>query len=336
MKKSLIALAALAAVTAASAQSTVTLSGKLAFGYQSAQSATAGTLGTVNGLGVTDGDFVLTAVEDLGGGLKATMVMSTLSRGRDTTISGRDSSITLGGGFGSVMVGAIEAANGILGLAAAGAPVIGLDSRGAAQSDTSTGSTLSGISRAAVSTAANTDILMYTTPSISGFSFSAAIMDAPAAFGAQNTAASHDSMMLRASYAAGPLAAMVDMTQFDKNAMTAVSASTPDDRLRLSASYDLGVMKIGGGYEKLTSTAATNNVNKQTVIGASVPLGAFTLGAVFSNNKLQGGTSIKGTEVGVNYALSKRTGVRLATQTIKETGLAGSADRTQLRLMHTF
>ena len=336
MKKSLIALAALAAVTTASAQSTVALTGTLAFGYMSAQSATAGTLGSVSGLGVTDGHFNMTAVEDLGGGLKATAAMEVLSRGRDTTIAGRNASITVNGGFGTVMIGAIEAANGIQGMAGAGAPTIGLDTRGAAQSDTSTGSTLSGISRAAISTATNTDILMYTTPTISGFSFSAAIMDATANFGAQNTAATHDSVMLRASYSAGPFAAMIDTTQFDRNAMTAVSATTPDDRLRIAASYDLGVMKIGAGYEKLESTAATNNTNKQTVLGASVPLGAFTLGAVFSNNKLEGGTSIKGTDLGVSYSLSKRTVVQLAAQSIKETGLAGSADRTRLKLQHSF
>ena len=331
MKKSLIALAALAAFGTASAQSTVALTGKLAFGYQSAQSATAGTAGSLSGLGVTDGDFVLTAVEDLGGGLKATATMAVQSRGRTTAISGRDASITLSGGFGSVMIGAIEAANGIQGLAAGGAPVMGLDTFGAHQSTAAA----SGISRAAVSEAANTDVLMYTSPSISGFSFSAGIFDAPEKFGAQNTTATADSVLVRASYSAGPLTAMADMTQYDKNAMTAVSASTPDDRLRMSASYDLGVMKIGAGYEKGTSTAATNNVNKQTMVGASVPLGAFTMGAVFSNNKLQGGTSIKGAEVGVNYALSKRTSLNALTGSFdKATGAEQSI--TRIRMDHTF
>ena len=280
---------------------------------------------------MTDGDVVFTAVEDLGGGLKATASIATLMRGRDTTVSGRDATISVAGGFGTVMIGAIEAGNGIIPLAGAGAPTIGLDTFGAAQSTAAA----SGISRTAVSAAANTDILMYTSPNISGFSFSAAMMDATTAFGAESTSAAQDSTMLRVNYANGPLAAMADLTSFGKNSLT-TAATTADDRVRMSASYDLGVAKIGAGYEKIQTLATTNNGNKQTMFGVSVPVGAFTFGATSSNNKLDGGTTIKGTEMGVNYALSKRTAIQVATQKIKETGVTGSADRTRIRLLHSF
>ena len=76
MKKSLIALAALVAVTAASAQSTVTLSGSVALGLLT-DGATKATQRT--NIGVLDGStsnmFVFTASEDLGGGLTATAVI---------------------------------------------------------------------------------------------------------------------------------------------------------------------------------------------------------------------------------------------------------------------
>ena len=59
--------------------------------------------------------------------------MDIQSRGRDTTIAGRDASITLVTGFGGFTLGAVEAGNGILGLGGAGAPVIGIDGNTAGQ-----------------------------------------------------------------------------------------------------------------------------------------------------------------------------------------------------------
>lgn len=83
MKKSLIALAALAAVGAASAQSSVTLYGRLDVGYGSQTSemrATPTGTNAVRSRGVMDGGQTSNAlgfrgVEDLGGGLKATFTI---------------------------------------------------------------------------------------------------------------------------------------------------------------------------------------------------------------------------------------------------------------------
>ena len=144
MKKTLVAIAALALVGAASAQSTVNLTGKFRFAYQAFNNGTGAANAKSNGFAVTDGDVVFAAVEDLGGGLKAGATMAVRVRGRATTstasatavvapattlagsasgapVDGRDATVFLMGGFGSLVGGAVEAANGIIGYGGAGA-----------------------------------------------------------------------------------------------------------------------------------------------------------------------------------------------------------------------
>ncbi|MDP3886460.1 porin [Hydrogenophaga sp.] len=323
MKKSLVALAALTLVGAASAQSTVVLSGKLGFAYTTSEAAGAAPA-KANGLGVTDGDFVLTASEDLGSGLKATASMAVQSRGRDTGISGRDASLTLAGGFGSVMIGAIELGNGIIGLGGADAPTMGLDG--------ATG--LGGISRAVLSDVMNMDVLMYTSPDMGGLTVSAAMMDAPGAGGMQSTAATQDAVLVGVNYAAGVIAAAADYTKFGMN-----NAPAPgfDKRVRLSASYDLGMVKLGAGYENLQTTAAANNDETQYLIGVSAPVGnAVTVGLNYVRNRKDADNTITAYELGANYALSKRTGVQAAYQSISEDNVAGRATALRVRLLHSF
>jgi predicted porin len=64
----LAALAVVAASGAAFAQSSVSLTGKLRFAYGTAKAVDGA---KTTGVGVTDGDWNIAAVEDLGGGLKA-------------------------------------------------------------------------------------------------------------------------------------------------------------------------------------------------------------------------------------------------------------------------
>ena len=151
MKKTLIALAAVAVTSTAMAQ--VTLSGKLAYGWETASNAAGAT--TNKGLKVTDGHFTLGASEDLGGGMKIASSMEMLSRGRGTDVSARNASLTVTGGFGGVTIGAIEAGNGIIGLGGAGAPTIGLDGNAA---------TGIGANLGVLSEASNVDIIAYTLP----------------------------------------------------------------------------------------------------------------------------------------------------------------------------
>ena len=124
MKKTLVAMAALAVVGAASAQSSVTLYGKLDATVQSATQKTAGvkTVAGNSGLGVdaaglSGSRWGLKGTEDLGGGLKAVFQLESgfsqdsgnLGQGATGALQGllfgRQAFVGVSGGFGTVSFG---------------------------------------------------------------------------------------------------------------------------------------------------------------------------------------------------------------------------------------
>ena len=110
MKKSLLALAVAAALPGvALAQSSVTLSGVFKSGIASTQlsNGTANN-GRINGMHDGSSRFVLSGVEDLGGGLKAIFQIDQRFRGEESPASAQAGGATwvgLAGGFGSVKLG---------------------------------------------------------------------------------------------------------------------------------------------------------------------------------------------------------------------------------------
>lgn len=315
MKKTLIALAALA-TSAAFAQSSVNLTGKFGVAYTINETA-AGV--KTNGFGVTDGDVVFSAVEDLGGGMKAAANMAVRVRGRGPAgvVDGRDATVSLMGGFGALTLGAVEAGNGIIGLASAGAPTIGQDN----------GVTLDG--------AANVDLFQYTTPAlIPGLTARLQVTDSigsPGADGLQAASPLLDATTVGVAYGAGPLALNADYTKFGQNA---AAATSPDARTRISGSYDLGMVKLGAGYQAKESFAGVKETN--FMVGVSAPLGPVTVGATYAKKDSDNNAAdATGFEVGANYALSKRTGVQAAYRSQKITGQS-AATAIRVRLMHSF
>jgi hypothetical protein len=270
----------------------VTLSGKLAVGFQKAQ-------GGVGGMSVTDGDLKVTAVEDLGGGLKATANAEMTNRGRQSAIAGRDATIGLSGGFGSVTVGNIEIGNGIVGRAFAGAPV----------------SLATGYDGAILDGAANGDIVAFTSPSMNGLTVGVTRADSiGSAVGESAGKGTLQANVLAVNYAAGALSAGVDTTKF--------YGTSTASRTRASASYDLGIASVGFGYSKKQGT------DRQTAMGVKVPMGAVTLGAIYAKNG-----AAKGYGVGMDYALSKRTALNVSYG--DETSDANGT-QYRVRLLHSF
>ena len=331
MKKSLIALATLAATGTAfsmghSAGSSVTLSGKFGVSYFK-------TMGGVANMGVTDGDLRFVAVEDMGGGLRATADMELRVRGRaqaddgSTTgandgVGGRNATVGLSGGFGSLTLGSIELANGIKARAWAGAPIgiaYALEQR-------RTGGVLGG--------AANADTLIYTTPELmKGLRFSYIHVDDIGTPGATKGVSGNAYQL---NYAQGPLSMGGDYTKFEN-----VTAGGPNDgrtRVRVSGSYNLGAAVLGVGYEKNKKASAIANAAHWTT-GIRIPVGAVTLGAVYvkSSADALATNANKGYALAAEYALSKRTAVNFTY--VDQSGSSAAAvnkSEYQLRMMHSF
>lgn len=302
-----------------------------------------------NGIGVTDGDWNIGVVEDLGGGLKAGANMALRLRGRDAAtdaLSGgsltdgngarpRDTSMYVSGGFGTVLVGAVEAGNGLLPLLGAGGPVyIGLDNG------------------AQLAAATNTDLLQYTSPAFSGLTVRAALLDNVGGNGAESVAKTQDARLIGLNYAAGPLSAAVDFTSYGLNsviqpavtgAFTATGVTLPaaavtvaaDSRTRLSASYDLGVARVGAGYQTAKTTAGIKK--NETAVSVSAPFGPIVAGVIYASSKTDGvAGNNTGFDLGVQYNLSKRTYVALQAQSTKGAGATASATNTRIQLGHSF
>ena len=293
-------MAAVAVAGAATAQVSVT--GALGFGWEGVSPAVGG---SETGIKVTDGNVKFSASEDLGGGMSVLTAMDIQSRGRDTTIAGRDASITLVTGFGGFTLGAVEAGNGILGLGGAGAPVIGQDGNTA------------GLEDGVLDGGVNVNIAKYSLPLGNGIGISVSRTDSAAALRGPNAGNTYG-----ATYSMGAISAALDFTDVALG-----------KRTRVSGSYDLGVAKLGAGYQTLKGTGATST-NKQTVLGVSAPYGAFTFGLNYATQK-QLTTAVKGIDLGVSYALSKRTNVYAQMQSVT-IGNLGAAKTTRVKMVTSF
>jgi len=310
MKKSLIALAALAAVTAASAQSTVTLSGN----YGAAQQSYDRNAVAQKGLVVTDSSIRLTATEDLGGGLRASF-FSQLTAGSErgaansAGVTKEDSSISLTGGFGTVAFANTRTSDtGISAMVfASWLPRTqwydSVSARAAADAFSYTSPTFSGV-RVGVS---STEIALVTATGVLTGGDGQFQTGSSASSGSTANATANTNFRvttLSATYSEGPV--MIAIAQKNTNLTAAlVSAGVKKANTELAATYDLGVAKLGLAYD--TATTTTGAVTGKDLVGYSVnvPVGAFEIGA----NAAERGTN-RFIEYGVNYNLSKRTSVR--------------------------
>ena len=315
-------MAAVAVAGAASAQ--VSITGNLGYGWETKSQ---GNGPSTKGLKVTDGNVKFSATEDLGGGMSVATAMDIQSRGRDTTIAGRDASITLVTGAGGFTLGAVEAGNGIIGLGGAGAPTIGLDGN-RAQTDPVAGARNNGV----LDGASNVNIAQYSLPVGNGFGISIARIDDTATGEGANPG-----NVYGATYAMAGFNVKVDVTKAQLL-----------NRTRLSASYDLGSAVIGAGYQTRKPNNATaetllgKGTNKQTIIGVAMPVGALTVGLNYATNKNADdigangkGLSNKGTDIGVSYALSKRTALYAQMQRVT-VGTADATTTTRFKLKTSF
>jgi predicted porin len=324
MKKTLIALAVLAASGASFAQATIT--GNYTFGYKQTQDA--GKAQT-SGIGTDTAAIQFGATEDLGGGLKAAAQVSIASAYRGATVGGEDAKLTLTGGFGQLTMGTVESANGLLAIGSSGASGFGLD-----------GNVISG--------STNLDVIGYGLPLGNGLSLGVSYTDLGTVsqnptLGAGTTgpAYSQSSWTVGVTYAAGPLAAKLDTTSYNRNGDTDIAGAglnIAQSRYRLSGAYDFGMARLSAGYSRKSSSGDITQY--ETLVGIKVPVGAVTAGLDYATASTDNaGTKQaekQGYSLGVSYALSKRTSVSASYLNWDTKGTEGTNTGFRTFISHSF
>jgi len=352
MKKSLIALAALAAMTAASAQSTVAISGTYNLGFQKVDSG-------ATSFDLYDANITFAGVEDLGGGLKASFSVNTQFGGRqnlnktsatstvptttkDSGIWGRNVVLSLAGGFGTVSGGRIEGTNTI-----ESAIVSNQSLSNGFDQNSLTGSK------------SNYTTVGYTTPAFNGFTVTVSNLKLlQTTFAPATTTATTDATtgittltaaaastetsvnVVGASYSNGPLVAGLAYKMVD------LANTTKGNKTEMFATYDLGVAKLGLGYAKNSGTAYEGQKAGMLISGA-VPMGALTIGADYYTRGAGGATTAAGVLLGgsaidgkayalvAKYDLSKRTNLRATVGKLTGTSLANE-QQYRVGMYHAF
>jgi len=316
MKKHLIA-AAVAGAFAVPAMAQVTVYGRVDQGYNTLKATSGATVNskTTGIAGIAAGNRIgFRGEEDLGGGLKASFTAEYAIEPDENTGLGaagnRQSFLGLSGGFGSVIVGRqytlIHSIQGAM------------DPNGNANA--------AGWLPSLTNSVRSDDTIIYTTPSLQGFtaSVSQALAGSEASSAAGATKAG-DATGIALAYTAGPLSlravqesiknTALSVTRPGQTAATALSDALANRKAQsVGASYNFGPATVyflntsaRGGSAADAGKLTSNN------IGLRVPLGAITANASVSTGKYtdSGAASVKlsGYVLGANYALSKRTAV---------------------------
>jgi predicted porin len=330
MKKTLIALAVLAASGASFAQATIT--GNYTFGYKQTQAAGAASQA---GFGTDTAAVQFGATEDLGGGLKASAQVSFGGAFRGNGVTGEDAKVNLTGGFGSLTMGTVEIANGLLAIGSSGASGFGLD-----------GSTN------VISGSTNLDLIAYGLPLGNGLTLGVSYVDGGTAantptlgVGSSGVALHQPSWTLGVTYASGPLSAKIDATAYARKGDTDLTSNTNDNRYRLSAGYDMGVVRLSAGYSRLSASNNTGSGTRtETLVGVKVPAGALTFGLDYAQSTnaqaadtlFTTNTDRSGYSLGLSYALSKRTSVSASYLNWTTKGVDGSNTGFRTFVSHSF
>jgi len=317
MKKTLVAIAALAAASAF-AQSTATIGGEVRFGYQKGVDRTATTKATT-GMALTDATIFVSATEDLGGGLVASarVQLDQASSSFGNALNRRNTSLGLRGGFGTI--GFSNTRSGDLITRAFVAP-----------SNLPEGlyNTSGVVARVPI------DIVQYTSPSMSGLTFNVALVEHTSD---GTIVPTRRVTVLGGDYANGPLAAGVAYKASSAaNGGAAIVAPAKKGNFEAYATYDLGVARVGFGFDSKATSDSSNAGKNAFALGIAAPFGPATVGLNYAKR----GTA-KVTEVAANYALSKRTSLNASfgNQTATAQTLAGVTPKQsqyRLSMSHTF
>ncbi len=251
------------------------------------------------------------AVEDLGGGLKATAVFEQRFNGANAQDTTGDQYIDLAGSFGAIRAGQFNW-NSHSGYNAFGS---------------NTATALGTTSRQFASKLNN--VASYTTPSFSGFTASVAtVRDTSAG------AVGKDATGLKVNYSNGPLAVQLANT----SGVRALTSTAKTDTTALGVNYDFTVAKVFfNASQTKTSGAALKASGYSISVDVPVTTAITVRGGYMDNKNMTGATDVDRLSLGVQYAFSKRTSAvaELARDKQAETGL-GKVTNHFVGLVHTF
>jgi len=256
------------------------------------------TAGSVSALGQTDGGLTISVSEDLGGGMKVAAAQTLAFGKQGSNVTADGGSITVSGGFGAAKFGTVCAG------AALGEAVVG------------------GAYHFAHALGGGTDCReyqygLYTAPEmVKGLTAAVRIqnMAAGGAVSVEDFSATGNGLQARFNYNVGAFT-------------SAFYAKSNSSELHLG--YNLGVVALKAGFDTQTTSGL-----KRSEFGATIPMGAATISFGYGVKTSAGGaTDIKGTQLGVNYALSKRTAINAVFGSF-ENATADSSSR--VNLVHTF
>ncbi len=302
MKKSLLALAVLTAVSgAASAQSSVTLYGKVDLGmvYDAGGPGKSVRLDS----GVTGGSRIgFKGVEDLGGGTKFSFQLETgycadSAAGAPNfctggnNFMGRQAHGDLTGSFGALSAGR-QYSLGFNNLAT-------IDPFGAGFAGQANNVTAGGLYLVDPSGIRLNNSVIYSTPNTAGLTASV-----EASLGEQtgNWQASRETGA-GLNYAAGPAYAGVSYYHLDNSGGTGVAKKV----LTIGGTYDFGVVKIHGLGQSVTGPSTLDY--RSFMAGVTVPIGAAQILASYVHHNDRTAANQDASQVGIGalYSLSKRT-----------------------------
>ena len=317
MKRSLLALAVLGAfASAASAQSSVTLSGAIDLGVYRQNGAW-----NMQNSGSSHTNFTLSGSEDLGGGMRAFFVMNhrfnaNTGAQRDASAFWRQNWVGLSGGFGDVRMGKIlpplQDFNG-------GFEIGDGDGAGVRVASVHTGGLFAGNGNYGSRYA---NAIYYRSPNLVGLTVHAMIAAAD-----QNSDATNGGLAtLSAGGSQRPTGLGVDYSAGPLRIAAAYDRSADNRKTKgIYGSYDAGVAKFMAQWENgdtgpIANPGATD-VSRWS-IGAKVPMGAAVLKAGYTKWTDE---DIKKFGFGADYFLSKRTNLYAEVGKFSGNGRANSA-----------
>ena len=279
MKKTLVAFAVMAAFGVAHAQSTATISGTTAVGFLKALDGSKGMVLDTN-------NFKFSLVEDLGSGLKLsanTQIAGPSNRGG--AVVKEDTQVALEGKFGTLSFDNTRTASWGKNYGLVGDNWLWDGAYSAVGTE--------------VYNRVETDQLSYTSPAFNGFnavlSFNELDKD-----GIKTPTTKVTS--IGGTYTNGKLSAGA---RFLSGSNAAWTSAVNKRAFEAGVNYDFGMAKLGLGYDS-KRMGFSSNEKAALGVGLAVPMGKFTVGVNYAKRDQSSFV-----ELGLNYALSKRSSVYL-------------------------